>query len=78
MGYCNGDCSSLNSIRHKCNKYHKPLAYMKQSGRGTMGFCVHEQCNECQKDKWIETLENKLKCNDVNKECLYMDCKNCK
>jgi hypothetical protein len=61
MGYCNGNCDKLNSRYHKCDRYNKRLTCMKQSERGSIGFCVHEQCSECQKDEYIETQEKRIR-----------------
>lgn len=69
MGYCNGDCKYLNESSHKCGKYGKKLAYMKQSGRGSIGFCVHEQCQICTMDEYIEQITKELE--DKTKECEY-------
>jgi hypothetical protein len=60
MSYCNGDCDSLNNKSHKCKKYGKGLAYIKQSGSGSIGYSAHEQCRECGNDMWIKRLENKI------------------
>ena len=60
MGYCNGDCEYLTS-RHNCKKYKKGLAYSSYSSRSISTGTVHERCSECDKDHWIQKLEERDK-----------------
>jgi hypothetical protein len=76
MGYCDGNCEYLErDKRHTCAKYGKRLGYIKRSG--SLSYEAHEQCDMCQKDKWIHKLEGKLKCDFVQKGCMDKDCSKC-
>lgn len=45
MSYCDGNCEYLErDKRHTCAKYGKQLAWSRQSGNGSIGFTVHEEC----------------------------------